>query len=169
MEVLTDAQKIALRNENYLDGYKTAGSVSDGFGSLEILNTKKADETTVDVSVEKKWVGTALGSVDVRLIQTTDTIENEELAKIKESQYPINNGLDSIVLEENKEYLWDLSGIIPDSGDEVLVTVVPENFVTAVMDSSNPKKLKITSGENEGSGTVRNCAKINQSYKGEMV
>lgn len=149
---ILDGKEELLTNNGYSLKYKTSTMVSDGAGYLEIINTKQAVETVVDVSVEKKWIGTPKNSIGVTLIQTTDTLSASALKNVDISAHSqILNGQNSAVVVPNGTSVYSFDQDIISIEN---INASTEGSFNAAIDTSDAKKLNLT-GSKVGNGTVQ--------------
>lgn len=145
-ENLTDEQ-ITLLGDDWTSS--VTRKISMGTGTLEIINTKKTEQMTVDASVEKIWSGTPKDSVHVKLIQTTEAMTPVQLLAADAADYTaISGGRDAVVAAPSGETVCTFDSAITS------FTVEPAGFVTAAIDPTDSQKLIITGGASEGSGTI---------------
>lgn len=145
-ENLTEEQ-IALLGDDWTSS--VTRKISMGTGTLEIINTKKTEQMTVDASVEKIWNGTPKDSVPVKLIQTTEALTPVQLLAADPADYAaISSGRDAAVAAPSGETVYTFDSAVTS------FTVEPAGLLTAEIDPADAKRLIITGGAAEGSGTI---------------
>ena len=145
-ENLTDEQ-ITLLGEDWTSS--VTRKISMGTGTLEIINTKKTEQMTVDASVEKIWNGTPIDSVPVKLIQTTEALTPVQLLAADPAAFTaISSGMDAAVAAPSGETVYTFDSAVTS------FTVEPAGLLTAEIDPADAKRLIITGGAAEGSGTI---------------
>ncbi len=145
-ENLTDEQ-ITLLGDDWTSS--VTRKISMGTGTLEIINTKKTEQMTVDASVEKIWNGTPKDSVPVRLIQTTEALTPVQLLAADPADFTaISSGRDAAVAAPSGETVYTFDSAVTS------FTVEPAGLLTAEIDPADAKRLIITGGAAEGSGTI---------------
>lgn len=145
-ENLTEEQ-IALLGDEWTSS--VTRKISMGTGTLEIINTKKTQQMTVDASVEKIWNGTPKNSVPVKLIQTTEALTPVQLLAADPAAFTaISSGMDAAVAAPSGETVYTFDSAVTS------FTVEPAGLLTAEIDPADAKRLIITGGAAEGSGTI---------------
>lgn len=145
-ENLTDEQ-ITLLGDDWTSS--VTRKISMGTGTLEIINTKKTQQMTVDASVEKIWNGTPMDSVPVKLIQTTEALTPVQLLAADPAAFTaISSGMDAAVAAPSGETVYTFDSAVTS------FTVEPAGLLTAEIDPADAKRLIITGGAAEGSGTI---------------